>query len=66
MNQKRQICGDEIQTGQLEFSCTKAYKHKGRHGTRWRLRNFRKDTRMVSVSWPSITQKQAVSVEARA
>lgn len=52
------ICGDTIETGQLQFECTRAYKHKGRHRTQWRARND-KDKRMISVYWTSsINQKR--------
>jgi hypothetical protein len=44
-------CADKIETGQLSFSCTKKIGHKGKHGTRWRARNYDGDFRFISVTW---------------
>lgn len=49
---KKEICGDTIQTGQLEFQCSRTYKHKGKHRTQWRAKNYCEDHRMISVAWP--------------
>jgi hypothetical protein len=52
---KREICGDTIETGQIQYLCTRGYKHKDNHATRWKAHNLGEDPRMITVSWPQKT-----------
>jgi hypothetical protein len=58
---KKKLCGDTIETGQLQFTCTRIYPHKGKHRTSWRARNLGADPRMITVTW--VNQNKEIMLE---